>query len=84
MKKDELELEDDLRPEYYLKSLRVRRLGSGRKSFGSSTVRLEPDVAAIFPSADAVNEALRFLIRVTQQNQPTEVPTLSNTQENNL
>ena len=84
MKKDELELDDDLRPEYDLKSLRVRKLGSGRKSFGSSTVRLEPDVAAIFPSADAVNEALRFLIRVTQQNQPTEVPTLSNTQENNL
>jgi hypothetical protein len=47
-------------------------------------VRLEPDVAAIFPSADAVNEALRFLIRVTQQNQPTKVPTLSNIQENNL
>ncbi|MCL1491851.1 MAG: hypothetical protein M1G31_14040 [Pseudanabaena sp. Salubria-1] len=84
MKKDELELDDDLRPEYDLKSLRVRKLGSGRKSFGCSTVRLEPDVAAIFPSADAVNEALRFLIRVTQQNQPTKVPTLSNTQENNL
>jgi hypothetical protein len=84
MKKAELELEDDLRPEYDLKSLRVRKLGSGRKSFGGSTVRLEPDVAAIFPSADAVNEALRFLIRVTQQNQPTRVPTLSNTQENNL
>jgi hypothetical protein len=84
MKKDELELDDDLRPEYDLKSLRVRKLGSGRKSFGGSTVRLEPDVAAIFPSADAVNEALRFLIRVTQQNQPTKVPTLSNTQENNL
>lgn len=84
MKKDELELDDDLRPEYDLKSLRVRKLGSGRKSFGGSTVRLEPDVAAIFPSADAVNEALRFLIRVTQQNQPTKVPTLPNTQENNL
>ena len=84
MKKDELELDDDLRPEYDLKSLRVRKLGSGRKSFGGSTVRLEPDVAAIFPSADAVNEALRFLIRVTQQNQPTKVSTLSNTQENNL
>lgn len=84
MKKAELELEDNLRPEYDLKSLRVRKLGSGRKSFGGSTVRLEPDVAAIFPSADAVNEALRFLIRVTQQNQPTKVPTLSNTQENNL
>ncbi len=68
MKKDELEMEDDMRTEYDLKSLRVRRLGSGRKSFAGSTVRLEPDVAAIFSSADAVNEALRFLIRVTRDN----------------
>lgn len=83
MKKAELGLEDDLRPEYDLKSLRVRKLGSGRKSFGGSTVRLEPDVAAIFPSADAVNEALRFLIRVTQQNQSATVATLPTTQENN-
>lgn len=62
-------MEDDLRVEYDLKSLRVRKLGSGRKSFGGTTVRLEPDVAEIFPSADAVNEALRFLIRVMQDNQ---------------
>lgn len=84
MKKADLELEDDLRPEYDLKSLRVRKLGSGRKSFSGSTVRLEPDVAAIFPNADAVNEALRFLIRVTKQNQFPMNTTLSNTQENNL
>jgi hypothetical protein len=62
-------MEDDLRTEYDLKSLRVRKLGSGRNSFGTTTVRLEPDVAEMFPSADAVNEALRFLMRVTQQNQ---------------
>jgi len=60
---------DDLRDEYDLKSLRVRRLGSGRKSFGGSTVRLEPDVAEIFSSADAVNEALRFMIKVMRENQ---------------
>jgi hypothetical protein len=83
MKKAELELEDDLRPEYDLKSLRVRKLGAGRKSFGGSTIRLEPDVAAIFPNSDAVNEALRFLIRVTQQNQSATVTTLPKTQENN-
>ena len=70
MKRDKSEMEDDLRAEYDLKSLRVRRLGSGRKSFGGTTVRLEPDVAEMFPSADAVNEALRFLIRVMQDNQP--------------
>lgn len=69
MKKDELDMEDDLRAEYDLKSLQVRRLGSGRKSFGRITVKLEPDVADIFPSADAVNEALRFLIRVMRDNQ---------------
>lgn len=33
-------------------------------------MRLEPDVAAMFPNADAVNEALRFLIRVMHDNQP--------------
>jgi hypothetical protein len=66
MKKDELELEDDLRPEYDLKSLKVRRMGAGRKNFAGTTVKLEPDVAEMFPNADAVNEALRFLIRSTR------------------
>lgn len=67
MKKDNLDQPDELRPEYDLRSLRVRRLGPGRKSFGD-TVRLERDVADVFPDADAVNEALRFLIRVTREN----------------
>lgn len=62
-------MEDDLRSEYDLKSLRVRKLGSERKSFGGITVQLDPDVAEIFPNAEAVNEALRFLIRVMQENQ---------------
>lgn len=66
MKKDELE--DELRPEYDLSTLRVRKLGPGRKSFGD-VIKLEPDVAGAFPNADAVNEALRFLIRVTKENQ---------------
>lgn len=69
MKKVKPEMEDELRSEYDLKSLRVRRLGSRRKSFGE-TIRLEPDVAEMFPNADAVNEALRFLIKVMQANQP--------------
>ena len=72
MRKADLEMEDDLRAEYDLKSLRVRRMGAERKSFGSSTVRLEPDVAEIFSSAEAVNGALRFLIRVTKNNQPPD------------
>ena len=71
MKKVETEMDDELRAEYDLKSLRVRRLGPGRKSFGGSVVRLEPDVAEVFPDAESVNEALRFLIRITKENKPT-------------
>ncbi len=65
MKKVEAEIEDELEPEYDLKSLRVRKLGPGRKSFGD-IVRLEPDVVEAFPDADSVNEALRALIRVSK------------------
>ncbi|NCQ71719.1 MAG: hypothetical protein GPJ27_22890 [Microcystis aeruginosa L111-01] len=72
-------MEDDLRTEYDLKHLRVRKLGSGRKSFGGVTVRLEPDVAEMFPTADAVNEALRLLIRVMRDNK-----TLASTVQANL
>jgi hypothetical protein len=59
------ETNDDLRPEYDLRSLRVRKLGPGRKRFGD-VVRLEPDVAEAFPDADSVNEAQRSLIRVSK------------------
>ncbi len=69
MKNDNTDGETELRAEYDLKSLRVRRLGAERRSFGDAIVRLEPDVAALFPTAEAVNEALRFLARVTQENQ---------------
>jgi hypothetical protein len=79
MKKDKLEMEDDLRTEYDLKSLRVRKLGFGRKSFAGITVRLEPDVAEMFPNSDAVNEALRFLIRVMRDNQNVASTTQTNT-----
>ena len=71
MKKVETEAEDELRPEYDLRSfLRVRKIGAGRKSFGGAMIRLEPDVAEVFPDSEAVNEALRFLIRITKENKP--------------
>lgn len=71
MKKVNRKMKDELRPEYDLKTLQVRRLGPGRKSFGGSVVRLEPDVMKVFPSAESVNEALRFLIRITKDKQAT-------------
>ena len=70
MKKGKTVRADELRPEYDLKSLQVRKFGPGRKSFGGSVVRLEPDVAEVFPNAESVNEALRFLIRITKENKP--------------
>ena len=67
MKKTENEMEDELRPEYDLKSLRVRKIGRERSGFGGQLVQLAPDVAEVFPDAESVNEALRFLIRITRE-----------------
>ena len=54
--------------------MRVRKLGPDRKTFGD-VIRLEPDVADAFPDADSVNQALRFLIRVTKDSQSALRPT---------
>lgn len=70
MKNLEIDLNDDLRPEYDLGSLQVRRVGPGRKQAGEITVRLAPDVAEMFPDSESVNEALRFLIRIAKSNRP--------------
>ena len=66
MNKNKIGMEDELRSEYDLRKLRVKRVGSGRKSFGGVNIRLEPDVAEMFPDSEAVNEAVRFLIRITK------------------
>lgn len=62
------ELEDELRPEYDLKKLRIRKAGSQRTQFGGQLIQLAPDVAELFPDSESVNEALRFLIRITREN----------------
>lgn len=66
MKMVNKEMEDELRPEYDLRSLQIRRVGPKRTGFGEF-IRLAPDVAEVFPNAESVNEALRFLIRVTRE-----------------
>lgn len=60
-------LNHNLEPEYDLQKLKVRKVGEGRKMLNQ--IRLDVDVAKEFPTSEAVNEALRFLIRITKQHQ---------------
>lgn len=62
------EAEDDLRSEYDVHRLQVRKLGPGRKTF-LNTVRLDPDVVTVFPDADAVNNALRSLMETAKRSE---------------
>ncbi|MEB3229056.1 MAG: hypothetical protein VKJ27_11810 [Synechocystis sp.] len=61
-------MEDELRREYNLKALKVRKLGTQRQQFGKQIIKLDEDVAEIFTSAESVNEALRFLIMIGKDN----------------
>jgi hypothetical protein len=78
MKKVEPETEvDEMRPEYDFSKLKGRVRGKYVERYreGTNLVLLAPDVAEAFPDADSVNEALRFLIRVTKENRPDPRPT---------
>ena len=43
MKKVDAEMDDELRPEYDLRDLQVRKVGPKRKSFRRRSIQLEPD-----------------------------------------
>lgn len=60
--------DDDLLPEYDFASMEggVRGKYVTRLRKGSNLVLLEPEVAAAFPSDDAVNEALRGVLNTTR------------------
>jgi hypothetical protein len=63
------DIEDDLRPEYDLKELLkggVRGKYVERYRAGTNVVLLAPDVAQAFPTEDAVNEALRLVMRMAK------------------
>lgn len=66
-------MNDELRPEYDLTKLKGRRVGVGRKLMQENRVRLDMEVARVFPNSESVNEALRFLIRIPKENQ-TDIP----------
>ena len=60
---------DELRPAYDEALIRQGVRGKYVKRYkeGTNLVLLAPDVAAAFPSAQAVNKALRLLMTVAQQ-----------------
>ena len=60
------ELNDELRPEYDETLLKngIRGKYAEQYAAGTNIVRLEPDVAAAFPNEEAVNEALRFVLKI--------------------
>ncbi len=60
-------LNDELKPEYDLKSMKVRKVGEGRKLLNQ--IQLDVDVAKFFPDSASVNEALRFLMRITKEHE---------------
>ena len=72
------ELDDDLRPEYDFANMigGVRGKYVDRYRSGTNVVLLEPDIAAAFPTAESVNEALRMLLNIAQrhqENQPVSI-----------
>jgi hypothetical protein len=69
MKKEvNAEFDDDLRDEYDLAQLEGGIRGKYIEQYnqGTNLVLLEPDVAKAFPTDEAVNEALRMLIRLAK------------------
>ena len=51
-------------PNTIFQKLKVRKVGAGRKLLQENQITLDVDVAKVFPDSEAVNQALRFLIRV--------------------
>lgn len=62
------ELEDDLRPEYDFDFSKAER-GKYYQRYMASTnvIVLEPDIAAAFHNSEAVNQALRAMLKFAEQ-----------------
>jgi hypothetical protein len=62
---------DELREEYHLTGDQLRGGARGRYAdryaAGVNIVRLDPDVAAVFPDSTSVNEALRALAEIIRR-----------------
>lgn len=63
------DIEDELRPEYDFRELLkggVRGKYVERYRAGTNVILLAPDVAQAFPTEEAVNEALRLVMRISK------------------
>ena len=62
---DIITVNDELRPEYDETSLKngIRGKYAQQYAAGTNIVRLAPDVAAAFPTEEAVNQALRSVLK---------------------
>jgi len=64
MKKASRQSSDDLRPEYDLASLGPGVRGKyAERLKGTTLVALQPEIAEAFPTSEAVNRALRAVLR---------------------
>ena len=75
MKKNSIKKQDDyeLREEYDLSKMTILPKGrfDPKHRIGNNVIVLEPDVAKAFPSDEAVNEALRLLLKASKLSQNT-------------
>ena len=62
------DLEDELRSQYDLSKLKNRVRGKYVERFqqGTNLVLLEPEIAKAFPDSESVNNALRMLMQVAE------------------
>ncbi|HEU4593667.1 MAG TPA: hypothetical protein VFS10_00770 [Pyrinomonadaceae bacterium] len=66
MKKEEIEEDAGMLDEYDF-SQGVRGKYARRYAEGTNIVRLDPDVAKVFPDSDSVNQALRAIAQIIEQ-----------------
>jgi hypothetical protein len=77
MSKARLELPDELRSEYDFAALAGGIRGKHFRQYraGTNLALLDPDVAAAFPTDEAVNEALRTVLKAASAMRRTRRPT---------
>ncbi len=77
MKKNSMKKRNDyeLRKEYDLSKMTVLPRGrfDPKRRVGSNVVVLEPEIAKVFPNDEAMNEALRLILKATKIPQGTTV-----------